>query len=169
MGKKTNTLIIGIGNDILTDDGVGPRLCDFLKEEFKNTSVNFEKLNVGGLEVLEFIQGYQTVIFIDAIKTHDGRVGDVYLFTPGDFRETLHLSNLHDTSFLTALKLGGLIGFKIPERMYIIAVEIKEDMVFSEHFTDDLACKYKEIKNEVVAIINRLIPQEVNPSDISPS
>ena len=82
MGKKSNTLILGIGNDILTDDGVGPRLCDFLKEEFKNTSVNFEKLNVGGLEVLEFIQGYQTVIFIDAIKTLDGRVGDVYFLHP---------------------------------------------------------------------------------------
>ena len=160
VGKKINTLILGIGNDILTDDGVGPRLCDFLKEEFKNTSVNFEKLNVGGLEVLEFIQGYQTVIFIDAIKTHDGQIGDVYFFTPGDFRETLHLSNLHDTSFLTALKLGNLIGFKIPERMYIIAVEIKEDMVFSEHFTDELACKYNKIKKEVVAILNRLIPHE---------
>ena len=45
--------------------------------------------------------------------------------------------------------------------MYIIAVEIKEDMVFSEHFTDELARKYNKIKKEVVAILNRLIPQEI--------
>ena len=32
--KKNKTLILGIGNDILTDDGIGPKLCDFLKEKY---------------------------------------------------------------------------------------------------------------------------------------
>ena len=96
--KKIETLVLGIGNEILTDDGVGLKLCDFLKEKYKNKPIQFEKLSVGGLEILEFIQGYETVIFIDAIKTVDGQIGDVYLYTPNSFKETLHLSNLHDHS-----------------------------------------------------------------------
>ena len=160
--KKTETLILGIGNDILTDDGVGPKLCDFLKEKYKNKPIQFEKLNVGGLEILEFIQGYETVIFIDAIKTVNGQIGDVYLFTPDNFKETLHLSNLHDTSFITALELGKSLDFKIPENMYIIAIEIKEDMVFSEYFTEELADKYNEIKDKVIKLTNELIPIEIN-------
>jgi hydrogenase maturation protease len=156
--NKNKTLVLGIGNDILTDDGIGPKLCDFLKEEFYDKPIEFEKLNVGGLEILEFIQGYETVIFLDAIKTVDGQIGEVYLYTPNDFRETLHLSNLHDTNFITALELGRSLDFKIPKNMYIIAVEIKEDMVFSEYFTEELAIRYKEIKQKVVSILYDLIP-----------
>ncbi len=156
--KKTETLVLGIGNDILTDDGVGPKLCDFLKEKYKNKPIQFEKLNIGGLEILEFIQGYKTVIFIDAIKTVNGQIGDVYLYTPNSFKETLHLSNLHDTNFITALELGKSLDFKIPKNMYILAIEIKEDMIFSEYFTEELAVKYDEIKQKVVTMLNELIP-----------
>jgi len=163
MTKTQNkTLVLGIGNDILTDDGIGPKLCDFLKENYKDKAIQFEKLNVGGLEILEFINGYETVIFIDAIKTLNGQIGDVYLFTPDNFKETLHLSNLHDTNFITALALGKSLKFQIPEKMYIVAIEIKEDMVFSEYFTEELAIKYKHIKLELVKLINELIPEIIN-------
>jgi len=154
--NKNRTLVLGIGNEILTDDGVGPKLCDFLKQKFNNQPIQFEKLNVGGLEVLEFINGYETVIFIDAIKTVNGQIGEVYLYTPNDFKETLHLSNLHDTNFITALELGKSLDFEIPEKMYIIAVEIKEDMVFSEYFTEELAIRYDEVKDKVLDYVNEL-------------
>lgn len=151
-------LVLGIGNDILTDDGVGPKLCEFLKDYFKENYVHFEKLNVGGLEILEFIQNYNTVIFIDAIKTEEGKIGEVFLFTPNDFKETLHLSNLHDTNFITALELGRKTGLNIPEKMYIIAIEIKEDLAFSEYFTEELASEYKSIKRKVLTMLKELIP-----------
>lgn len=160
--KALKTLVLGIGNDILTDDGIGPKLCDFLKDKYKNKPIRFEKLNVGGLEVLEFIQDYDTVIFIDAIKTVDGQIGEVYMYTPDDFRETLHLTNLHDTSFITALELGRSLKFKIPGKMYIIAVEIKEDMIFSEYFTEELALQYDKIKQKIIDIIDTLIPEIIN-------
>lgn len=163
--RDNNILVLGVGNDILTDDGIGPKLCDFLKEKFSDKPIQFEKLNVGGLEILEFIQGYETVIFIDAIKTENGQVGEVSLYTPNDFKETLHLSNLHDTSFLTALKLGESLDFEIPEKMYIITVEIKEDLVFSEYFTEELAIKYNEIKENIVELLNELIPEIINPKN----
>lgn len=167
MSRSLNkTLVLGVGNDILTDDGIGPKLCDFLKEKYEGTQLKFEKLNVGGLEILEFIQGFKTVIFIDAIKSQNGRVGDVYLFTPDDFRETLHLSNLHDTNFITALELGNSIGFDIPKKMYIIAVEIMEDMVFSEYFTEELASRYLEIKMKVLNILKELVPEEILKPEI---
>lgn len=160
ISNQINTIVIGIGNEILTDDGIGPKLCDYLKESIDNNSIIFKKLNVGGLEVLEFIQGYKKVIFIDAIKTVSGQIGDVYLFTPEDFKETLHLSNIHDTSFITALELGKHLDFKIPRDMHIIAVEIKEDMEFSEYFSDELTVKYSEIKKKVLNKTTELIQQD---------
>ncbi len=156
---KNKILILGIGNDILTDDGIGPRLCDFLRERFSDALADFEKLNVGGLEILEFIDGYETVVIIDAIKTAGGRVGDVYLLTPDHFRETRHLSNIHDTSFITALEFGRSLEFRIPGKIFIIAVEIREDMVFSDTFTRELAERYGEIRENVLKYIEELVPE----------
>ena len=152
--SKNKILVLGIGNNILTDDGIGPNLCEYLKKNFQHLPIDFEKLNVGGLDILEFIQNYQTVIFIDAIKTKDGHIGDVNIYTPDNFIETLHLSNLHDTNFITALELG--------KSLHIITVEIKEDMVFSEYFTEELAMKFNEVKHKVVELFEGLIPEIQN-------
>jgi hydrogenase maturation protease len=139
------TLVLGIGNDILTDDGIGPKLVSDLKHKYYLQEVVFQNVFLGGLEILELIQGYNTVIFIDAIITKDGIPGSIYCYTPDDFRETLHLSNLHDANFLVALELGRKMGYNVPDNVHIIAIEIVEDCVFSESFSPEIEEKYPGI------------------------
>jgi len=150
-------LILGLGNDILTDDGIGIKLCREMQKYFSPDKTDFETASLGGLEILEFIKDYETVIFIDAIKTHDGVPGAVYYFQPSDFRETSNLSNLHDVSFLTALEIGKKLKMKIPGSMHIIALEIVEDLTFSEEFTPEVQEKYPEIIVQVRDLIQRII------------
>lgn len=151
MTKKN--LILGIGNDILMDDGIGPRLVQDLERDRPIPDVEYRTTTLGGLEILESIQGYHGVVFIDAIKTRGGKIGEVYEFTTDDFKETLHLSNLHDVSFLTALELGIHMGLSIPHFTRIIAVEILEDLVFGEDFSPQLQAEYPRIRKEVGAAI----------------
>ena len=94
----------------------------------------------------------QKLIHIDAIKTLNGIPGEVYKFVPDDFKETLHLSNIHDISFLTSLKLAKKLDIKTPENIYIIAIEIVEDMVFSDEFTPYIQEKYPKILEEVTGL-----------------
>jgi hydrogenase maturation protease len=155
--NKKKTLILGLGNDILTDDGIGPRLVHDLAQKINEPTVKFDTACCGGLEILEYIQGYEKVDFIDAIRTRDGNPGNVYYFLPSDFRETLHLSNLHDVQFLTALKLGKTLDMGLPSDLHIITVEIIEDMEFSEELTGQLKEKYPGILEEVFAIIKKII------------
>jgi len=150
-------LILGVGNEILMDDGIGPKLTRALQQKFHSENIKYDTLCLGGMELLEYIQGYKNVIFIDAIKTRDGIPGSVYYYTPDDFKETLHLSNLHDVSFLTALKMGKEIGLEIPEQIDIIAVEIIEDMVFGDSFTLPIQEKYEAIFNEVSEFVETII------------
>lgn len=154
---KKGTLILGLGNDILTDDGIGPRLVRDLVQVFHNPSVRFDIAGCGGLEIMEYIKGYKKVIFIDAIRTRNGKPGDVYYFLPSDFRETSHLSNLHDVYFLTALKLGNVLELDLPVDLHFIAVEIVEDMEFSEELTPQLIEKYPVIFDEVYKKVSDLI------------
>ena len=73
-GKK---LVLGIGNDILTDDGIGPRIVDDLQDRMPIPGVEYQTTTLGGLDILEFIEGFDRVVFIDAIITRDGVPGAI--------------------------------------------------------------------------------------------
>ena len=69
VSRENNVLILGIGNDILMDDGIGPKLVNRLKDEVRADHIDYHTMNLGGLEILEYIRDYDEVIIIDAIKT----------------------------------------------------------------------------------------------------
>jgi len=154
---KKQTLILGLGNDILMDDGIGIRLCKEMQQYFTDESVTFDTASLGGLEILELIQGFKNVIFIDAIKTTGGVPGTVYYFTPSDFKETSNLSNLHDVSFLTALEIGRKLNMEIPDSIHIIAVEIVEDLTFGVDFSPEIQEKYPGIIVEVKTHVGKIL------------
>ena len=141
--------MLGIGNDILKDDGIGPKLIKDLQKEAFPEGICFKTSSMGGLEILELIRDYHTVLILDAIKTKDGIPGEVYYFNPSDFHETMHLSNLHDVNFITALELAKKIKLSIPETIHIIAVEILEDLVFGRTLSPELEERYPEILDNV--------------------
>jgi hydrogenase maturation protease len=153
-GKK---MILGVGNDILMDDGIGPRIVKTLETKYPLPEMEYHSTTLGGLDILEFINGYEWVVFIDAIKTKGGVPGSVYELTPEDFKETLHLTNIHDVSFLTAIELGKQLELKIPKNMYIFAIEIIEDQVFGVEFTPPVKEKYEEIVQHIQERIQLLI------------
>lgn len=156
MNKQNKILIFGVGNEILTDDGIGPKLVHQLSRELSHDFFAFETSFLGGFELLEYIQSYKQVIFIDAIRTKSGQAGNVYYLKTHDFKETLHLSNIHDVSFLTALQFGEKVGLKIPNDIHIIAVEIIEDLVFSDEFSPPIKKAYPKIYKEILEFINSI-------------
>lgn len=150
-------VVVGFGNEILSDDGIGVKIIKELQKEELFSSIDFDFGWLGGIEILDFIENYDTAVLIDAIRTKDGSPGDVYHFTPGDFLETLHLSNFHETSFNITLEMGRKLGLKIPENIHIIAVEIVEDLVFNKSFTPQVEKKYPEILNYTRRFLSSLI------------
>jgi hydrogenase maturation protease len=158
MGEiKKDILILGLGNEILMDDSIGPKLARELEQRLQDPAITFDTAAIGGLEMLEFIRDFNTVIIIDAIKTRDGVPGDIYLLDPSNFKETSHISNLHDISFLTALELGKKLDISIPSAIHIIAIEIIEDLTFGNDFTEPLQARYPAIKEEVFQMVSELL------------
>jgi len=164
--RSGKILVLGIGNEILTDDGIGVRLVDDLQAKCFSAEIVFDKGTVGGLEILEIIQGYREVLFLDAIKTNEGKPGEIYHMDLSDFLETSHLSNLHDVSFIEAIRLGRELGFDLPEKLHIFAVEIVEDMVFSINFTAEIEKQYPVILDTAEHFIRSMI--EMNEPVESP-
>jgi len=151
--RKNKVLILGIGNDIQQDVGIPVRLTRDMKDLVPAGDFDFECLFIGGLELLEYINGYQGVIFIDTIKTVQHAAGKVHVFTTGNYQETLHLSCQHDVSFKMSLEMGKKLGFIIPEKILVLGIEILEDLEFNASLSDDLKHRYNGIRREVKNLV----------------
>jgi len=163
MNKKNRfpTLLLGMGNPILSDDAIGVRLVKDFRERLAGLDGLdvVEECSVGGLDLLDVIEGYSRVIVVDSIKTQGGVPGAWYYFTADRLRETMNLTNVHDTNFITALELGRRLGMTLPpdEETHIFAVEIIENLTFSEEMSEPLEKIYPTLANEIFRQISSLI------------
>ena len=73
-----------------------------------------EECSVGGLNIIEVVEGYDRLIILDSIRTTGGTPGDWHRFTSEALRDTMNLNNIHDVNFATALELGRRMGMKLP-------------------------------------------------------
>ncbi len=149
MNDQSTILILGLGSEILRDDGIGPHLARDLRAHFTSKHFQFNTSTVGGLEIIDLIKGYKMVFIIDGIKSKQSNPGEVYFMDTENFMETLHLSNIHDASFHTALKLGHEIGADIPQSIFIIGIGVEEDTEFGETFTEIIEAEYVNILKRI--------------------
>jgi hydrogenase maturation protease len=129
------TLVLGLGNPILTDDSVGIEVVRALKPRVDDSQVTLHEASLGGLNLLDILVGYDQAIIVDAIQTRDGTVGDVYHLRADDFEPCLHVSCAHDVSFATALELGRKMGLRVPRDITIVAVEVQDVTTFGDECT----------------------------------
>ena len=151
--RENKVLILGIGNDIQQDVGIPVRLTRDMKDLVPAGDFDFECLYIGGLELLEYINGYRGVVFIDTVMTDQQSAGEVHVFTTGDYRETLHLSCRHDVSFKMSLEMGRRLGFTIPEKILVLGIEILEELEFGASLSNELEHRYKGIRTEVKNLV----------------
>jgi hydrogenase maturation protease len=155
------TLVLGLGNPILTDDGVGIKAVRALQRRVEDPQVTLRESSLGGLNLLDLLQGYDRAIVVDAIQTRDGAVGDVYRLRADNFGFCLHVSCAHDVDFATALELGRRMGLPVPGDITIVAIEVQDVTTFSEECTT-------EVEGAINTAVDRVL-QELESVDCSES
>jgi hydrogenase maturation protease len=135
MKGKASTLILGLGNPILSDDGVGCRVAAALKDKLEGVDVLEE--SVAGLDFLELLTGYDRAIIIDAIQNGGGTPGRIYRLKSGALASTRHAGTPHDVNLATALELGRRLGLPLP-KITIFAIEAEDVISFGEGCTPEV-------------------------------
>lgn len=136
MTGKNDTLIIGLGNEILTDDRVGIELVRILKAKVRNADI--VEAAVGGLELIQLMSGYRKVIIIDAVMTGRHETGSLITLKPEDFPHGSAMVR-HQIGLNEALELGRRTGMDLPSEIVIYGVEVREIMTFGESCTPEIA------------------------------
>ena len=130
------TIILGLGNPILRDDGVGNRVALELEDKLaQRQDITVMETSMSGLSLIDLLAGYDKAIIIDAIQTAEGKAGQIYRLTPDAFNNTRHASSPHDVNFATALELGNRLGMSMPKQILIYAIEVADTTTFSEKCT----------------------------------
>jgi hydrogenase maturation protease len=139
------TLVIGLGNPILTDDGVGVKVAFAVRDRLAaagENDIEVTEASVGGLHLMEMMVGCDRVILVDAIQTRDGQPGTIHCLTLDDIDSRLptqHSASAHDMNLPTALEMGRRLGLALPEKIEIFAIEAEDVVTFGEKCTPNVA------------------------------
>ncbi|MDH3283456.1 MAG: hydrogenase maturation protease [Acidobacteriota bacterium] len=149
------TLVIGLGNPVLTDDGVGWHVAERLRKTLDGRDdVHVELACVGGLALMEEMVGFDRAIVVDATRS-DATPGTVRRFGPGEL-STQHSASGHDVNLATALKLGRRLGAALPDDgdIVLIGVEAADVETFGESCTPPVGAAIPTAESEVLAAID---------------
>jgi hydrogenase maturation protease len=157
------TLVVGLGNPILGDDGVGWKAAELVQQHLQgsSTDVEVDYLAVGGISLMERLIDYDRAILIDAIQTGVKPVGSVICARLEDLpdRSSGHMTAIHDTSLPTALKLGRSMGARLPETILVVGIEAQNVCEFSEALTPPVAAALPQAVEQVFKIIASTPPE----------
>jgi len=149
MGKKT--IVIGIGNLILKDEGVGVHAVRKLKAMELPEGVEVIDCGTDIMGILAVVQNFERIIVIDALKA-GGEPGTIYRITPEEVMQDYKRSlSLHEVDFLDVLGMAKQLGGH--GEVVIIGVEPKE-ISCSIDLTPEIEAKLPHIMDAVFSEIN---------------
>jgi hydrogenase maturation protease len=153
-------VVVGLGNPILRDDGVGWYVVRELRNQMAGqpeatVEVELDEVAASGLALMERLVGYDCAVLVDAIQTKYGVPGTLYRLTMEDL-PTAHADSGHDASFKAALELGRRLGARLPTRIVIYAIEAANLCDFGEVLSAQVAAGAGSAVQAVLAEIRSL-------------
>ena len=136
MSDPTNkVLLLGLGNEMLTDDAVGLRVVRLLRDEFAHEDrCDVQETQEMGLALLDWIVGYREVILVDSIQTGKTPPGTLHELDAGSLQDltgrTPHFLGVGET-----LALGRQLGLPMPEHVKILAIEVADPFTLGAQMT----------------------------------
>ncbi|ODS33013.1 MAG: (NiFe)-hydrogenase maturation endoprotease [Candidatus Scalindua rubra] len=145
MNKDIKVVIIGIGNLLLMDDGIGIHIINELEKHKLPQNVKIYDGGTGGFKLIDLMHGAKRVIFIDAVETGKAP-GTITTFKSEDVRSMCPKKkySLHDNDLLEVIKMVELLEH--PPEIEIVGVQQK-----TINYNTTLS---KELKDSIPNIIN---------------
>jgi len=153
------TLVVGLGNPILGDDGVGWKVAEKVYLQLSpDQSIIVDCLSLGGISLMEHLIGYDRAILIDAFAA-DEDLGSIHVMKLNDMPDysAYHISSAHDTSLQNAIEMGRSLGAYLPEDIMVVGIATHRIYDFSEALSPPVV----EAVPQAVKIVLELVQQNV--------
>lgn len=156
------TLVLGLGNDLLADDAIGLRVVREARRcSPKSESLCFSETAEMGLALLDLTSGFERVIIVDAIQSAAAPAGFVHELQLEDLR-CLPTFSPHFLGIPEVLALGRELGFPMPQRVKIFAVEVADPFTVSTQMTPAVEAALPGIVEIILAAASNCTPSPDN-------
>ena len=162
--RRSTTLVVGLGNPILGDDGVGWRVVEALEVRLGDDGairdaageVELDCAAVGGLSLMERLVGYGRVVLVDAVLDDDvpGTV-TVAPLAETECRRAGHLDAAHDVTLTEALGAGRVLGADLPDDISVVGIAVVRVDRFGERLSPEVAAAVGFAVDAVLAVLGR--------------
>jgi hydrogenase maturation protease len=151
--ERCHSIIIGLGNPLLTDDAVGLEVARRVHSLLGSRDVECRELAVGGVELMESIIGYRKAVIIDGVVAEDGEPGTWSLLDLGLCLPDRHATMSHQIGLLEGLDLGLRLGLEMPESVRVYAVSIVDPFTFGTRMTPQVESAIPRVAHEIATEI----------------
>ena len=148
------TLVLGLGNPLVSDDSVGLRVIAALRPLLADREeIEVDEDYWGGLRLMERLVGYERAVVVDAIRT-GAPPGTIHHLTT-DAIPTQRSASAHDVNLPTALAFGRRAGAALPrdEDILLVGIEVEDILTFADACTPAVAAAVPEAVRTVLAIL----------------
>lgn len=140
----TRTLVVGFGNELRADDGVGLAVVRRLAAAGLPDGVRVAEVGIGGIALLHELQaGCDRLVIVDAVR-RGGHPGTVYVLTPvlpapgQALDEHNALADAHFAEPYAALVLARSLGV-LPAEISVVGIEAGETDELTTELTPAVA------------------------------
>jgi hydrogenase maturation protease len=152
MPSQNNILVLGIGNILLNDEGVGIHVVTQL-EKVGFTGADLMDGGTGGFHLLGFIQSYRTVIVVDA-SLDQFPAGHVRVLHPKYAKDFPTQLSAHEIGLKDLLDAAFLLG-NMP-KIYLVAISIKDFQDMGMELTPEIEAAIPEAVKQVKKLVESL-------------
>lgn len=162
-------IVIGLGNPILGDDGVGWKVADEVMKQISappdtgtyesGNVVDVGYLSLGGIGLMEHLIGYDCAVLIDSFISEAEDVGSILIRKLNDLPNysAFHITSAHDTSLQNAIQLGKSMGAKLPAEIMVIGIATRPIRDFGEVLSAPVAEAVPEAAHIAVNLLKEFV------------
>lgn len=154
MDTRKKLLIMGIGNYLMGDEGIGPHLAERLEHTGIPEGMDVLDGGTGGFHLLEYFELYERVILVDA--TLDGNEpGTIRLIRPRFSKDFPPAMSTHDIGLKDMVSALQLMD-KLPE-IHLFVVSIESIQQQGIELTQQLQAVLPILEQQVLELANKLL------------
>ena len=155
---QKNILILGIGNILMNDEGVGIHVVSRLEKEGYN-SADLMDGGTGGFHLLGFIQSYKTVIIVDA-ALDDFEAGHIRVLHPKYAKDFPIQLSAHEIGLKDLIDAAFMLG-NMPE-IHLVAISIKDFQNMGMEITPEIEVAIPDAMKQVMELVEKLVEKLQN-------
>jgi len=153
MSEPKSILILGIGNYLMGDEGIGVHLAEQLTKEELPPNVSVLDGGTGGFHLLEYFEKHDIVILADA--TLDGNIpGTIRLIKPKFARDFPQAMSTHDIGLKDMVSALQLLGTMPEIHLFVVSIESIQQQGIE--LTDEVRKILPQLKNQIRELVQRL-------------